>query len=235
MAADRTEFAPEPFNLAAHTWLDASDPPHPLEQGPRAPALGYHPAARAIAAAIEEAPASHEATPYGTVIGVAGNDGWETVHLIPPGIVVSRVIRHLQQEPEVAAVRMMGLLPPEANPDTGLLEGESYGQTPPPPPGSDAFRRAMREEMRRLSAPSPYDQDDSNDSWSEVGDRVTAYEDRLRAVERRRRRNLLEARVRAQEAARIRMDQEAREHAASQQAATERPWARLRAWFRRLW
>jgi hypothetical protein len=93
----------------------------------------------------------------------------------------------------------------------------------------------MEEKRRLLSAlPSPYNQDDSNDSWAEVGDRVTAYEDRLRAAERRRRRDLLEARVRRQEAARIRMDQEAREHAASQQAATERPWARLRAWFRRL-
>lgn len=83
-------------------------------------AAGYAVAKRAIAEANSHTGCGRDARTYTVLIGVAGADGEETVHEIPPETTLMCVLGALQRDPDTAGMRVIGILADEEDPPDGI-------------------------------------------------------------------------------------------------------------------
>lgn len=102
-------FMDDQFEARLAAWLD--DPAAPTAGDKFSlKADGYDIAKRAIAEANSHETCARDARKFTVLIGVAGADGEETVHEIPPETTLMCVLGALQRDPETAGMRVIGIL-----------------------------------------------------------------------------------------------------------------------------
>lgn len=112
------------FDAEVSAWLDDPEAVG-IPDAPHAAARVYGAMDRAIAAAdLHETCTPEPARTFNVLLRVYGHDGAAAVQGVPPGTNVSCVLRGLTEDPEVAAIQMVGAEVPEyAEPEVTEANG----------------------------------------------------------------------------------------------------------------